>query len=142
MYPVSNAFLTAVKEKTRKYYWTGRITTKTGVTYSFGPEDIVKGSGTITAQCCGNTEIELGTVYTPRRIIEELTFVKPSKERKVTIVTNFPKAFDYMLSYKGKLSYNGELSIILVDVKRAALHREEYISHYAGEGAPGEMLIV
>ena len=63
MYPVSNAFLTAVKDKTRKYYWTGRITTKTGVTYSFGPEDIVKGSGTITAQCCGNTEIELGTVY-------------------------------------------------------------------------------
>ena len=27
MYPVSNAFLTAVKKNTRKYYWTGQITT-------------------------------------------------------------------------------------------------------------------
>ena len=63
MYPVSQTFLEAVKQNTRRYYWTGRITTKTGVIYSFGPEDIVKGSGTITAQCCGNTEIELGTVY-------------------------------------------------------------------------------
>ena len=43
MYPVSQAFLEAVKQNTRRYYWTGRITTKTGVTYSFGPEDIVKG---------------------------------------------------------------------------------------------------
>ena len=30
---------------------------------SFDQEDIVKGSGYITAQCCGNSEIELGAVY-------------------------------------------------------------------------------
>lgn len=63
MYPVSGAFLQAVRENTRKYYWTGKITTKAGVEYPFGYEDIVKGSGYITAQCCGSTEIELGTVY-------------------------------------------------------------------------------
>lgn len=63
MYPVSKAFLQAVQENTRKYYWTGKITTKAGVEYPFGYEDIVKGSGYITAQCCGSTEIELGTVY-------------------------------------------------------------------------------
>ena len=63
MYPVSNAFLTAVKDKTRKYYWTGRITTAAGTVYNFTQEDIVKGSGSITSQCCGNAEIELGTVY-------------------------------------------------------------------------------
>ena len=63
MYPVSEAFLEAVKQNTRRYYWTGKITTKAGTEYEFGAEDIVKGSGTITAQCCGNTEIELGTVY-------------------------------------------------------------------------------
>lgn len=63
MYPVSEAFLQAVQENTRKYYWTGKITTKAGVEYPFGYEDIVKGSGYITAQCCGSTEIELGTVY-------------------------------------------------------------------------------
>ena len=63
MYPVSNAFLNAVKANTRKYYWTGRITTTAGTVYNFDQEDMVKGSGYITSQCCGSTEIELGTVY-------------------------------------------------------------------------------
>lgn len=63
MYPVSSAFLQAVQENTRKYYWTGKITIKNGVVYEFGAEDIVKGSGYISSQCCGSTEIELGTVY-------------------------------------------------------------------------------
>ncbi|MGN0366873.1 MAG: hypothetical protein ACI4E5_13200 [Suilimivivens sp.] len=63
MYPVSEAFLQAVQENTRRYYWTGRITTSKGATYEFGADDIVKGSGYISSQCCGSTEIELGTVY-------------------------------------------------------------------------------
>ena len=63
LYPVSNAFLNAVKANTRKYYWTGRITTTAGTVYNFDQEDMVKGSGYITSQCCGSTEIELGTVY-------------------------------------------------------------------------------
>ena len=63
MYPVSEAFLQAVQGNTRKYYWTGKITTVAGVEYAFTPEEIVKGSGYITAQCCGNSEIELGAVY-------------------------------------------------------------------------------
>lgn len=63
MYPISNAFLTAVKANTRKYYWAGRITTKGGAVYEFDQDDMVKGSGYITSQCCGSTEIELGTVY-------------------------------------------------------------------------------
>ena len=63
MYPVSEAFLQAVQENTRNYYWTGQITTKGGAVYPFVYGDIVKGSGYITAQCCGSAEIELGTVY-------------------------------------------------------------------------------
>ena len=63
MYPVSEAFLHAVQGNSRKYYWTGKITTMAGVEYSFTQEDIVKGSGYITAQSCGNSEIELGAVY-------------------------------------------------------------------------------
>ena len=63
MYPVSEAFQEAVQENTRKFYWTGRITTKAGVVYEFGNEDIVKGSGYISSQCCGSSEIEIGTVY-------------------------------------------------------------------------------
>ncbi|WP_349948420.1 hypothetical protein ABFV83_08295 [Lacrimispora sp. BS-2] len=63
MYPVSKAFLQAVQENTRKFCWTGKITTKAGMEYTFSSEDIVKGSGYITSQCCGSTEIEIGTVY-------------------------------------------------------------------------------
>ena len=63
MYPVSEAFLQAVQENTRKYRWTGRITTTKGIVYEFGEDDIVKGSGYISCQCCGSGEMELGTVY-------------------------------------------------------------------------------
>ena len=63
MHPVSQAFLNAVKANNRKYYWTGKITTTAGAVYNFDQEDMVKGSGYITSQCCGSTEIELGTVY-------------------------------------------------------------------------------
>ena len=63
MYPVSEAFLQAVQGNTRHYYWTGRITTAAGAVYGFTQEDIVKGSGYISGQCCGGSEIELGTVY-------------------------------------------------------------------------------
>lgn len=63
MYPVSEAFLQAVQENTRRFFWTGRITTKAGAVHVFGNEDIVKGSGYISSQCCGSTEIEIGTVY-------------------------------------------------------------------------------
>ena len=63
MYPVSDVFMKEIENNTRKYFWTGRITTKAQQTYEFAGEDIVKGSGYITRQCCGSTEVELGTVY-------------------------------------------------------------------------------
>ena len=63
MYSVSDAFLEAVQANTRSYYWAGKITTTDGTEYEFGYENILKGSGYISAQCCGSTEIELGTVY-------------------------------------------------------------------------------
>lgn len=42
MYPVSDDFLHAVQENTRKYYWTGKITTKNGVVYDFKGKEIVR----------------------------------------------------------------------------------------------------
>lgn len=39
------------------------ITTKAGKKYTFGNKDIVKGSGYISRQCSGSSEIELGSVY-------------------------------------------------------------------------------
>lgn len=73
MYPVSEAFLQAVQENTRRYFWTGRITTVSGSVHEFEYGDIVKGSGYISSQCCGSSEIELGTVYSAEMGITLLT---------------------------------------------------------------------
>lgn len=63
MYPVSEEYKQMIKEPSRYFYWTGTIVTKDGREYPFTNEDIVKGSGYITRQCSGSSEIELGTVY-------------------------------------------------------------------------------
>ncbi len=78
----------------------------------------------------------------PRTLVEELAFLEPSKERKVTIVTNTVEAFNKLLYFKNRLSYNGELSIILIDLMKAELCREEYISHFVGVDVPSELLLV
>lgn len=63
MYPVSKEYQKAISEPSRSFFWTGMITTKTGKKYTFGNKDIVKGSGYISRQCSGSSEIELGSVY-------------------------------------------------------------------------------
>ncbi len=63
MYEVSDEYKTAINEANRTFYWTGTITTTAGKTYTFGNEDIVKGSGYVSRQCSGSSEIELGSVY-------------------------------------------------------------------------------
>ena len=63
MYPVSKEYQKAISETSRSFFWTGMITTKAGKKYIFGNKDIVKGSGYISRQCSGSSEIELGSVY-------------------------------------------------------------------------------
>lgn len=63
MYPVSKEYQKAISESSRSFFWTGAITTRAGKKYIFGNKDIVKGSGYISRQCSGSSEIELGSVY-------------------------------------------------------------------------------
>src|SRR5574344_933642 len=63
MYPVSDLYKTAIQENARSFTWSGNITTAAGKNYPFANKDIVKGSGYITRQCSGTSEIELGSVY-------------------------------------------------------------------------------
>lgn len=63
MYPVSKEYQKAISESSRSIFWTGAITTRAGKKYTFGNKDIVKGSGYISRQCSGSSEIELGSVY-------------------------------------------------------------------------------
>lgn len=63
MYSVSKEYQKAISESSRSFFWTGAITTRAGKKYTFGNKDIVKGSGYISRQCSGSSEIELGSVY-------------------------------------------------------------------------------
>lgn len=75
-------------------------------------------------------------------VIAGLVFIEPSVKRKISIVTNSVEAYDYMLIYKNKLSYSGELSVILVDEEKAVIVKEEYIAHNAGDNALEEIRIL
>ena len=96
MYPVSDAFLRAIRSNTRKYFWTGTIVTKGGMTYEFGAKEIVKGSGYISRQCCGSTEIELGTVYAAEMGITLLSDIDryTLEDAQVTLVFHLVLADD------------------------------------------------
>ena len=96
MYPVSDAFLRAVRSNTRKYFWTGTIVTRGGMTYEFGAKEIVKGSGYISRQCCGSTEIELGTVYAAEMGITLLSDIDryTLEDAQVTLVFHLVLAND------------------------------------------------
>jgi hypothetical protein len=63
MYGVTDAYKEMIISPSRKFKWSGCITTKDGKEYPFTDTDIVKWSGYITRQCSGSSEIELGTVY-------------------------------------------------------------------------------
>lgn len=63
MFPVSEEYKQRITEPSRHYFWSGKIVTKDNKEYPFENKDIVKGSGYITRQCSGSSEIELGTVY-------------------------------------------------------------------------------
>lgn len=63
MYSVSDAYKSAIQNNSRSFTWSGTIKTTAGREYAFTNEDIVKGSGYVSRQCSGSSEIELGSVY-------------------------------------------------------------------------------
>jgi hypothetical protein len=79
---------------------------------------------------------------TVRRMIEELVFLKPSRDRIVSVVTNHPGAYEDLCACKDSLSYNGELSVLLFDLERARILKEEYLSHYISEDPVREIRLL
>lgn len=63
MYAVSEEYKKMITKPSRCFSWSGKIVTKDKKEYVFENKDIVKGSGYVTRQCSGSSEIELGTVY-------------------------------------------------------------------------------
>ena len=67
---------------------------------------------------------------TPRRMVEELVFLPPSSGRIILIITNCSKSYDYLLSYKNKIAFDGNLSVVLADIDKVKLVKEDYIAHF------------
>ncbi len=75
-------------------------------------------------------------------MIEELVFLKPSRGRIVSVVTNHSGAYEDLCACKDSLSYNGELSVLLFDLERARILKEEYLSHYISEDPVREIRLL
>lgn len=73
MYAVSDKFLKAINASSRTYSWKGTITLNNGNVINFDENDILKGSGYINRQCCGSSEIEIGSVYAAEAVITLFT---------------------------------------------------------------------
>ena len=81
-------------------------------------------------------------ISTMRRMVEELVFLKPQRARITAVVTNHPGAYENLCACKDQLAYNGELSVLLFDLERAMLLKEEYISHYITEDPANEIHLI
>ena len=81
-------------------------------------------------------------INTLRRVVEELVFLNPQRDRIVSVVTNHPGAYDDLCGCKDRLSYNGELSVLLFDLERAMILKEEYISHCIGDDSVKKIQLI
>lgn len=63
-------------------------------------------------------------------IMGNYALLEPDKNRKLSTVLDDEMLFDILASYKGKTSYRGDLSIILIDPDEMCIKKEEYIAFY------------
>ncbi len=87
----------------------------------------------------GSLRLAENTLHT---MVEELVFLEPVRERKISIVTNHSDAYESLCRYRDRISFNGELSVILFRPETASLVKEAYLSHYISEPPVQELLLV
>ena len=61
MYPVSDAYLEAIRQRSVETRWYGYIRSKIGITYYYDTSSLVEGSGKVTRQICPGKDIKIGT---------------------------------------------------------------------------------
>lgn len=66
-----------------------------------------------------------------RQSIERLMFLKSNERRKVSIVVNCEDIYNYLLQFKSAISYKGNLSIVLFDIDKVSVEKEDYLSLYS-----------
>ena len=74
--------------------------------------------------------------------ISNLIFLPEDNTQKVSIVVNDNELYQYLLEYKDKLSYRGNLSIIWVDADEVMVWKEEYLSLFGDKNIEDLVKIV
>ena len=78
-----------------------------------------------------------------RSRISNFFFLEPRADRKVSIVIDNKDVFGWaVLRYEGKLSYRGDLSLILIDIDSLSVAAEVYLAHYSDQDTSSEFYIV
>ena len=77
-----------------------------------------------------------------RSQIVELLFLEPRSDRKVSIVVDNLQIFKWAQRLEGKLSYRGDLSMILIDNNSLSIAAEVYLAHYSDQDISSEFYIV
>ena len=75
------------------------------------------------------------------RMFERFFFWPSNPRRKVSIVVNDTELFNHLMKYQGKNSYKGNMSVILIDVNRVIVEKEEYLSFYGLEKTGDKFLL-
>lgn len=65
-----------------------------------------------------------------RCILFNLMFMPADDKKKISFVTDSKEVYTSLTSYKEKISFKGNVSVILVDSKELTIEKEEYISHF------------
>lgn len=77
-----------------------------------------------------------------RHLLMNFIFIQPDADRKISIVTDKENAYDELAEYRDKLSYRGDLSVILIDAEKITVVKEIYLSHYRDNNNISELYIV
>lgn len=87
-------------------------------------------------------EVQFIIEETPKRLAEELFFTEPVIGRKISIAINNEDSYNFLLQFKDRTSYKGDLSIILLDMQIPAIIKETYLAHYESCDTPPDLLLV
>lgn len=77
-----------------------------------------------------------------KRYLGMYMFVEPKLERKLSMVIGNKEAFEALRGYQDKLSYRGDLSVILIDTEQFKVVDEFYLAHYRERDSESEFFIV
>ncbi|PDX61868.1 hypothetical protein CGS49_03735 [Faecalibacterium langellae] len=85
-----------------------------------GPEPVIRD---------GSIYIKITPMRYARQCLAEAVLIPLKDNRKVTLVTDSVDYYAEMIKFKNEISFAGDLSVMLVDLRAMSIKQEEYIAH-------------